>query len=103
MSVRLSLCLYMLTTSFKSALKDAVLPLSTPIKGNNGAMMNEIAVPKGTVVTIGILASNCNMELWGEDALEWKPERWLKPLPQAVTDAHIPGIYSNLSVISCLK
>ncbi|THH32686.1 hypothetical protein EUX98_g1503 [Antrodiella citrinella] len=80
----------------RTAREDVVLPLSNPIKGNNGAMMNEISVPKGTNVTIGILASNCNEELWGPDALEWKPERWLKPLPDAVTDAHIPSIYSNL-------
>lgn len=39
---------------------------------------------------------------WGEDALEWKPERWLKPLPRAVEDAWIPGIYSNTSVVSFL-
>ena len=32
------------------------------------------------------------------DALEWKPERWLSPLPQAVIDAHLPGVYSHLYV-----
>ncbi|KAF9229902.1 hypothetical protein BU15DRAFT_57751, partial [Melanogaster broomeanus] len=34
--------------------------------------------------------------VWGEDALEWKPDRWLKPLPLSVTEAHVPGIYSHL-------
>lgn len=72
------------------------MPLSNPIKGNDGKFMSEIPVPKGTIVTVGILASNCNEELWGPDAHEWNPERWLKPLPQSVTDAHIPGVYSNL-------
>lgn len=74
------------------------MPLSNPITGVNGTSMNEIMVPKGTMVGIAILASNCNQELWGPDAYEWKPERWLNPLPQAVLDAHIPGIYSNLWV-----
>ena len=41
-------------------------------------------------------ASNVNKVLWGEDANEWKPERWLSPLPVSVTDAKIPGVYSNL-------
>ena len=79
-----------------STVQDVVMPLSNPIKGNDGTFMNEIPVPKGTIVTVGILASNCNEEIWGPDAHEWKPERWLQPLPQTVTDAHIPGIYSNL-------
>ncbi|CDO71925.1 hypothetical protein BN946_scf184940.g72 [Trametes cinnabarina] len=41
-------------------------------------------------------ACNCNKELWGEDAYEWRPERWLEPLPRALEDAHIPGVYSHL-------
>ncbi|KZT04037.1 cytochrome P450 [Laetiporus sulphureus 93-53] len=76
--------------------KDMVMPLSTPIRGNDGTMMNEIPVPKGTGILIGILACNRNAEIWGPDAAEWKPERWLKPLPEAVTNAHVPGVYSHL-------
>lgn len=60
--------------------------------------MSEILVPKGTMVIPGVLGSNINKTLWGEDALEWKPERWLSPLPSAVTDAPIPGVYSHLYV-----
>lgn len=40
--------------------------------------------------------SNCDKELWGEDAYEWKPERWMNPLPRAVEEAHIPGVYSHM-------
>ncbi|TFY57863.1 hypothetical protein EVJ58_g6767 [Rhodofomes roseus] len=76
--------------------KDIVMPLSAPIRGVNGALINEIPVPEGTVVHIGILASNRNPELWGPDAAEWKPERWLNPLPEVVKEAHIPGVYSHL-------
>ena len=59
-------------------------------------MIEEIPIPKGTDITIGIFGSNVNKALWGEDALEWKPDRWLSPLPNAVIDAHIPGVYANL-------
>ncbi|KAH9949926.1 cytochrome P450 monooxygenase [Amylocystis lapponica] len=76
--------------------KDIVMPLSEPIRGRDGKLMHEIPIPKDTQVFIGVLGSNCNKALWGEDALEWKPERWLSPLPQAVTDARIPGVYSSL-------
>lgn len=61
-------------------------------------MMNEIAVPAGTNIIVGILACNQSQKIWGEDANEWKPERWLSPLPRSVEDAHVPGIYSNLYV-----
>lgn len=78
------------------AQEDAILPLSWPIEGKDGKLIHEVLVPKGTAVFGGILASNRNKRLWGDDASEWKPERWLSPLPPAVTEAHLPGVYSNL-------
>ena len=72
------------------------MPLSTPVKATDGTMLNEIFLPKNTDIMIGIRASNRNPALWGPDADEWKPDRWLAPLPDAVTQAHIPGVYSNL-------
>ncbi|KAL6304705.1 cytochrome P450 monooxygenase [Sparassis latifolia] len=80
----------------RQARKDIVLPLSEPIRGINGEMMSEIPIPEGTRLFVGIAGSNLNKALWGEDALEWKPERWLSPLPTAVTEARIPGVFSNL-------
>ncbi len=72
------------------------MPLSKPIRGVDGSLMNEILVPRGTLVITANWASNTNKELWGEDADEWKPERWLSPLPDALKEARIPGVYSNL-------
>ncbi|KAL6306629.1 cytochrome P450 monooxygenase [Sparassis latifolia] len=80
----------------RQARKDIILPFSQPIRGKNGQLMSEILVPNGTQIFLGITGSNLNKALWGEDALEWKPKRWLSPLPDAVTDAHIPGVYSHL-------
>lgn len=73
-----------------------MLPLSSPIEGLDGKLMHEIFVPRGTNVVSSIMAANRNKKLWGDDAHEWKPERWLSPLPSAVTEAHMPGVYSNL-------
>ncbi|KAH9941835.1 cytochrome P450 [Epithele typhae] len=81
---------------FREAREDAVLPLSKPVRGADGKDMHEILVPRGTEVYICIGASNTDKELWGPDAEEWKPQRWLAPLPGEVTDARIPGVYANL-------
>jgi len=80
---------------FREAREDVIMPLSEPIQATDGNMMTEILVPKGTYIQIGIQGSNWNKAVWGEDALEWKPERWLSPLPSAVEQAKIPGVYSN--------
>jgi len=80
----------------RRSVRDAVLPLSQPITGVDGTTMSEIFVPKDTNIMIGILGSNLNPAVWGDDVLEFKPERWLAPLPEAITEAHIPGVYSNL-------
>lgn len=76
--------------------EDVVLPLSNPVVGLDGQKMTEILIPNNTKVIVGMRASNTNPELWGPDSYEWKPERWLKPLPDSVIEAHLPGIYSNL-------
>lgn len=63
-------------------------------------MISEIPIKKGTVAVLNLWASNTNKALWGEDAYEWKPERWLSPLPRAVEEARLPGVYSNLYVLA---
>ncbi|KAI0685940.1 cytochrome P450 [Cerioporus squamosus] len=76
--------------------QDTVLPLHNPIRGADGQEIDEIHVPKGTNVIVGVQAMNRAKELWGEDADEFKPERWLSNLPESVIQAHIPGVYSNM-------
>ncbi|CCM00987.1 uncharacterized protein FIBRA_03035 [Fibroporia radiculosa] len=76
--------------------RDTILPLSEPIVGIDGSLITEIPLVKGTEVMIGILGCNASKQLWGEDAHEWKPERWLAPLPGKVTKSTIPGVYANL-------
>ncbi|KAK7681356.1 hypothetical protein QCA50_015447 [Cerrena zonata] len=81
---------------YREAQNDTIVPLSEPITGTDGTTVKEIPVPAGTTLVAGISAINCSKEIWGEDVLEFKPERWLSPLPSTVNDAHIPGVYSNL-------
>ncbi|KAJ6513336.1 cytochrome P450 [Mycena sanguinolenta] len=76
--------------------KDVVLTTSTPVTTLDGSTTTEIPIPAETNIIVSFLGSNRNPDIWGSDVLEWKPERWLSPLPQSVADAHVPGIYSNL-------
>ncbi|KZP22742.1 cytochrome P450 [Athelia psychrophila] len=80
----------------RTARKDTVLPLSQPIVGIDGTDIHEITVPKGTTVTVAIMRANRDPEIWGDDAQEWIPERWLDSPPDKVANAHFPGVYSNM-------
>ncbi|EPT01796.1 hypothetical protein FOMPIDRAFT_1048392 [Fomitopsis schrenkii] len=88
------------TILFRTANKDTVLPLSEPVHTTDGKIMDAIPVAKGSQCLVGFIGSNMSKTMWGEDALEWKPERWLSTLPTAVTESRIPGVYSNLMTFS---
>ncbi|KAI0057223.1 cytochrome P450 [Artomyces pyxidatus] len=74
--------------------QDISVPLSQPITTSQGPL-SSIFIPKSTGIILHISAINCDRSIWGADAQEWKPDRWLAPLPESVKEAHIPGIYSN--------
>ncbi|KAF5343165.1 hypothetical protein D9758_017051 [Tetrapyrgos nigripes] len=81
---------------FRHAVQDTVIPLSKPIVGLDGTAISELHIPKNTGVAVSILNANRNPVMWGLDVLEWRPERWLEPMPKEVVEAHIPGVYSHL-------
>lgn len=84
------------STGHPRSRKDAILPLGSPVTGVDGRNINEVFVPKGTSLLLSLQAVNTDTSIWGADAGEWKPERWLSPLPDSVTNAKIPGIYGNM-------
>lgn len=59
-------------SSIRVAVRDDKLPMKDPVRLRNGAVVNEILVPKGTVVHIPIEGMNLDREYWGEDAREFK-------------------------------
>ncbi|KAJ7435163.1 cytochrome P450 [Mycena galericulata] len=77
----------------RRAMKDDVLPLSKPYIDKEGKAHNSLPIPKGQMMHIPILAVNTDKEIWGEDAFEFKPERW-DNIPEAVNA--IPGVWANL-------
>ncbi|KAI0823809.1 cytochrome P450 [Trametes gibbosa] len=84
----------------RSPSKDMILPVFKPVRGSDGTMMSEVPIPKGTMILLNSAGCNTNKDLWGNDAYEWKPERWLGELPKALDDARVPGVYSNLMTFS---
>lgn len=61
----------------REAVSDDVLPLSEPIRGRDGRLLDSIFIPRGQTVSIDIMRVNRNTQLFGQDAKEFRPERWL--------------------------
>lgn len=79
------------------------MPLQFPIKAADGITeITEIPLKKNTNVVINIDGANRSKAIWGEDAEEWKPERWLSPLPESVAAGRLPGVYSSMYVLNIL-
>lgn len=76
------------------AAKDSVLPLSAPITTPAGKVITEIPVKKGQHLVIAISSYHRLTSVWGDDAEEFRPERWLDGTA-AASGASI-GPYSNL-------
>ncbi|KAJ8691551.1 hypothetical protein PTI98_011113 [Pleurotus ostreatus] len=71
---------------------DDEIPLSQPVTDVYGNIHHSIRIQKGQNVMIPISALNLYKPIWGEDAEQFKPDRWLSP-PQA--SSAIPGVWSN--------
>ncbi|KIJ59409.1 hypothetical protein HYDPIDRAFT_140642 [Hydnomerulius pinastri MD-312] len=59
------------------AAEDDVVPLSEPIRTKSGQLVDHISVAKGSNLVISIACVNRSAAIWGSDAKEFKPERWL--------------------------
>jgi len=79
------------------ATKNDVLPLAKPIVGISGKVYKELLVPAGTPLVVSTVGYNLNKEIWGPDAYEFRPERWLDMNEEF--ESRI-GVYGNLSTFS---
>ncbi|TFK53095.1 cytochrome P450 [Heliocybe sulcata] len=57
--------------------EDDIIPLTAPITTASGETIDRLPVRKGTLVTVPINCMNTSDAIWGPDAKEFKPERWL--------------------------
>ena len=76
--------------------EDSTVPLAAPIIGTDGQLLYDIFIPKDTGIILGYMGVNRDTDIWGPDAMVWKPERWLSPLPSSVAGAGVPGVYANM-------
>jgi len=80
-------------STMRVATQDDVIPLEKPVKDKDGNPQYYVKVTKGQTIIIPILAINRSVEIWGNDAAEFKPERW-ESIPEAAST--IPGVWGNL-------
>ncbi|CAE6439362.1 unnamed protein product [Rhizoctonia solani] len=72
---------------------DAIIPVGESYTDIHGNLQNGIRVRKGDSIVIPLLAMNRAKDVWGDDALDFKPERW-DNLPETVKN--MPGAWSHL-------
>ncbi|KAF8206820.1 cytochrome P450 [Mycena galopus ATCC 62051] len=75
------------------ALRSDVVPLATPITDVKGRVHETLPIRKGEMIHIPIATLNRSFAIWGDDALEFKPERWDAPPPGS---SAIPGVWGHM-------
>jgi cytochrome P450 len=80
-------------TLARSAAQDDVIPLATPIMTKSGKQISSIPVQKGQTIQVSIAAYNRNTSVWGDDADNWNPDRFMNIDKDNMTPV---GIYANL-------
>jgi hypothetical protein len=84
--------------------KATTLPLAFPTRSRSGGYTSAVTIPEGTLTIISILAANRHKGMWGADANEWRPERWLSSLvavPSQVQEAD--RSFDGEDVVSTLR
>ncbi|EKM52322.1 uncharacterized protein PHACADRAFT_211594 [Phanerochaete carnosa HHB-10118-sp] len=75
------------------ASKDDVIPLEKPILTRTGETISEIPIAAGQVVVTSFCSYNRIADVWGEDAHEWNPMRFVERDTQKQTKV---GMFANL-------
>ncbi|KAK0187587.1 cytochrome P450 [Armillaria mellea] len=82
---------------FRKSAQDDVLPLAEPITTSDGKVCSEISISKGQTVMASVYTYNRLPSVWGEDAEEWNPGRFLDNRDIKQTSL---GAYANLMTFS---
>ncbi|KAI0319080.1 cytochrome P450 [Amylostereum chailletii] len=73
--------------------QDDVIPLASPVTTKTGEEISSIPVKKGQYIHISICGYNRLPSVWGDDAHEWNPDRFLNMDKAKQTSV---GVYANL-------
>ncbi|CDO72747.1 hypothetical protein BN946_scf184990.g30 [Trametes cinnabarina] len=85
------------TWTMRSAGIEDVIPVSEPYVDRYGKTQHEIRIAPGNRIITSFLAVHHSKAIWGEDALEFKPERWESP-PEKISE--IPSVWSHMLTFS---
>lgn len=77
--------------------QDIVLPLSSPIIGDDGSTISEIPIKKGVLVIPAFFNNQRDPATWGEDADTFNPDRFDRP---GIPTRHVPGVWGNLTTFN---
>lgn len=85
-------------SSLRVAMEDDIIPTAEPVRMSDGTVNKDgVRIKKGTYVHIALEGMNMVRDVWGEDAAEFRPDRW-NNLPEAVKQN--PGIYAGSMTFS---
>jgi cytochrome P450 len=63
--------------TLRTSIQDDVLPLSASIALPNGTSTDRVFIEKGQSIIVPIAAVNRFRAFWGEDARDFRPQRWI--------------------------
>ncbi|KAK0455291.1 cytochrome P450 [Desarmillaria tabescens] len=82
---------------FREPAQDDVLPLAQPIVTSDGQSSSEVPISKGQVIFASVYTYNHLPSVWGDDAAEWNPRRFLED--RGIKQESL-GVYANLLTFS---
>ncbi|KAK7024333.1 hypothetical protein VNI00_016369 [Paramarasmius palmivorus] len=83
----------------REATYDDLIPLATPVVSpNTGETITHVPVQKGQRIILDFASYNRLRDVWGEDAYEWNPSRFLDP--NSKRTQYNVGMYSNILTFS---
>ncbi|WVQ81330.1 hypothetical protein IAT38_003453 [Cryptococcus sp. DSM 104549] len=84
-------------STIRESTEDCVIPLSMPVIDKNGKSVESVRVNAGTTIFIPILNVNTSPAIWGPDAAQYNPKRFLPAEGGDIARAgSIPGTWGNL-------